>query len=60
MQYGIVTSKRNNEHIDRMDLIKELARDVIGEKYKVKLKEPTLSVLVEICKVCACFILGGE
>lgn len=53
LTYGIVTSKRNNEHIDRMDLIKELARDVIGEKYKVKLKEPTLSVLVEICKsVC--------
>ncbi|OUM56833.1 hypothetical protein PIROE2DRAFT_25751, partial [Piromyces sp. E2] len=51
-EYAIMIKIRNNSKMDRMEIIKGVA-EVIGEKHKVNLTNPSLFVIIEIFKtVC--------
>ncbi|CAG8491999.1 12109_t:CDS:2, partial [Cetraspora pellucida] len=58
VKYSIIPNLRNNNEIDRMELIKQIA-SVVGDYHVVKLDNPDLVVIVEIFKsVCGISVLS--
>nr|CAG8433500.1 14692_t:CDS:2 [Entrophospora candida] len=49
-QYAIVLNTRNNNKVDKKELINMIAK-IVGEDHTVNLNNPELTIIVEIFKI---------